>query len=122
MSIFWTAEKKGAEYFLPGVWGCPPAILIPPISEERGQRFEVNGDSGTSQCITIGAHIYRARQNSASHHHPEILQHIVSRNNRDKESPEEFPYGRGLGVSASFRSPPKIGGLRGLIESISLFS
>jgi hypothetical protein len=27
---------------LAGVWGCPPAILIPPLLEERGSVGEVN--------------------------------------------------------------------------------
>jgi hypothetical protein len=25
-----TAENPGAGYFLPGVWGCPPALKSPP--------------------------------------------------------------------------------------------
>jgi hypothetical protein len=24
-----TAEKKDVGYFLPGVWGCPPALKVP---------------------------------------------------------------------------------------------
>jgi hypothetical protein len=24
-----TAENPGAGYFMPGVWGCPPALKIP---------------------------------------------------------------------------------------------
>jgi len=40
---------KGVQRDIPlaGVWGCPPAILLPPLLEERGPGGEVNGDGGT---------------------------------------------------------------------------
>ena len=39
------------DFPLAGDWGCPPAIHIPPLLEERGIGGEVNGDGSTSQVI-----------------------------------------------------------------------
>ena len=42
------------DFSLVGVWGClPPAILIPPLLEERRTGGEVNGDSSTPQDIAL---------------------------------------------------------------------
>ena len=44
---------KGVQREIPlaGVWGYPPATLIPPLLEERGSGGEVNGDGDTPQVI-----------------------------------------------------------------------
>ena len=39
------------DFPLAGVWGCPPAIYIPPLLEERGSGGEVNGNNGIHQVI-----------------------------------------------------------------------
>ncbi len=43
------------DFPLAGAWGCPPAILIPSLLEERGIGGEVNRDSGTLQVIASQA-------------------------------------------------------------------
>ena len=43
---------------------------------------------------------------------------IIPRNDGGQESTEGFPCGGGLGVSPRLKKSPKIGGYRGLIETI----
>jgi len=45
------AIPRDAGYFLPGVWGCPPAILIPPLLKERGTGGEVNKSWDRLKCL-----------------------------------------------------------------------
>jgi len=45
------AKGVQRDFPLAGVWGCPPAILLPPLLEERGTGGEVNGNSGATQAI-----------------------------------------------------------------------
>ena len=38
----WVVKGVQRDFPLAGVWGCPPAILPPPLLEERGVGGEVN--------------------------------------------------------------------------------
>ena len=41
------------DFPLAGDWGCPPAILIPPLLEERGTGGEVNGNIDTPPRVEV---------------------------------------------------------------------
>ncbi len=91
-----------------GVWGCPPAIFIPPLLEERGAGGEVN-----RRWVLIEKFMCNSR--AGGNPVNDQLSLHAQRGNLSAAIPRGAGYivPGALGVSPSFKNPPRLGDIGG---------